>query len=1585
MKRARCSHIAILLLLLLLVVPAAIAQHPATERGFKADAVYQFNGFDSVNLFNGNLILTVPLGPSYPVSAGLSYGFVLRYAGDIWTATEICAGKDGDQCRVPFDMRDDNIAPGWRLTFGELVEPKTSGEFSVAASMWKYRTPDGSEHLFFRTLHDPKCAGAVTTDCDPIDTAVRYTRDGSYLRMKDINATTKLVEFPDGTMQRFVVSSGTTAGTVYPPDYIYHRFSAPDANGVPTANYVKIDTATANQWTITDTTGRSHTVAFQTGTNPDVVLTLAAFGGGTATYTLKRTTTELARPCHASNTSVTQTVQLLSSVVLPLGETYSFTYNNPALGSPCDNSTGTLLSATLPTLGAIQWKYKTLNFDWTAPDGLTNAVREKLVTVPGAGGTAATIQKTLYDYDPSQATGYAKTTVDSYAQPADAFPDVRTDSYFITADTEQFGLPFTTGTVTGISNPDSAVTGRFLSSLTYDCNPSSGCNTAAERAQFVRYEMDYVEPYDEAHPNPNACVWNTPCWKERNRRVASERTTYLTDIPAGDTSPKYAATDFSEFDGLGHYRKQKTAGNFASGNVKETYTNFNVSAGTYALGPGGTRASGYIGLGAGAKWLLGMFASGYSLEDGVKAVHQDCFEQNTGFQTRRRALSSETTPLEHDLLVVYTADAAGYVAKEESFGGDTQSIGTSADCSMALPAASVYSIRRTYSPLSYTEKLLGDDDFLSVDLTLDRNTGVASAGRDTAGNETTYLYDARGRLKSVTPPGEVATSYVYTPASQTEPAKVTASRTLGASTVKDEWEFDALGRIAREKKLMPDGTWSVRETLYDGLGRRASVSEAGSGAPSAGKTVFSDYDAFGRVGKITNADQSTVEFTYKGQRETKRKQKIATSAGETPISVTEEVDRAGRLYKVTENSDGSTPPVTTYTYDYADRLIRVEMAGEGTTQPARKFNYDRRGLLTSEEHPESGTTSYEYDARGNVVSRTIPKTGGSIKTEFQYDRAGRVRKVLQDGTPLKELTYDETAAGDGKVTTAVRYHPNTILGVDAPTVQEVFTYSDTDGRLSEKKTTLIPGDTFTDKYTYDALGEIQTIEYPTCLLCPARTVTNQYQNGFLAGVSGYTGTSGITYHPNGMVKTVQARNANNSDGPLYTQTLDGAMPRPGSISVTNYCADLVISGPVDKTVAAGSQAGISVTAPAGSTYQWFQGESLLSAQTASELTIQVNQTSTYWVRVSNGSCTVDSRVATVTATGGQCSPPDATIAVASTVSVSGTLTASVPAAGSGATYTWTVNGATVLSGMGTNAITFRAGCSGSISLSVQVSAGGCTGSSARTVAIAPFLAVDDVTTTANTSVNLVAVLTGVSPWTISWPDGFVQSNVTSSPAQHAVTSSETTTTLTINATDAYGCSASDTATVTVTADVPPPAPTNLVATAVSSTRVNLTWQFSGSADRFEIYRETDKIYTTTSAQDRSYADAFAPSDQAIIYRVRAVKGSAKSGSVYDLATTVMFDPVVPRQTVIAAIHMTQLRTAATSLYRRAFGPNATPAFSAGVGPHATVFAAHVQELRNAIDAARAQLSLSPVSYTWPAARRSVIYAVDMTELQGAVR
>jgi hypothetical protein len=101
-------------------------------------------------------------------------------------------------------------------------------------------------------------------------------------------------------------------------------------------------------------------------------------------------------------------------------------------------------------------------------------------------------------------------------------------------------------------------------------------------------------------------------------------------------------------------------------------------------------------------------------------------------------------------------------------------------------------------------------------------------------------------------------------------------------------------------------------------------------------------------------------------------------------------------------------------------------------------------------------------------------------------------------------------------------------------------------------------------------------------------------------------------------------------------------------------------------------------------------------------------------------------------------------------------------------------------------------------------------------------------------------------------------------------------------TDAGGTTATTTITVTVANTAVPAAPSTLVATAASSTRVSLTWRDNaGNESGFAIFRATGGGNTfvqiaTVGANVTAFADTTVRPATSYKYRVRAFNGAGAS-------------------------------------------------------------------------------------------------------------
>src|SRR5579885_3167215 len=139
-------------LLLLLPWAAAADVHPNTESGVAVDRAFQSGEVDHVNLFNGSLSLVLPLGIAYPVASPLSYRFTLVYNSNPW----IYATDTGSSGTFTYSQPSpcSNAGLGWRLSFGAVgASTCVSRDDSTTAAKETYEAPDGSQHLFYATLH----------------------------------------------------------------------------------------------------------------------------------------------------------------------------------------------------------------------------------------------------------------------------------------------------------------------------------------------------------------------------------------------------------------------------------------------------------------------------------------------------------------------------------------------------------------------------------------------------------------------------------------------------------------------------------------------------------------------------------------------------------------------------------------------------------------------------------------------------------------------------------------------------------------------------------------------------------------------------------------------------------------------------------------------------------------------------------------------------------------------------------------------------------------------------------------------------------------------------------------------------------------------------------------------------------------------------------------------------------------------------------------------------------------------------------------------------------------------------------------
>ncbi|MGE5321327.1 MAG: hypothetical protein ACM3SW_00600, partial [Actinomycetota bacterium] len=222
----------------------------------------------------------------------------------------------------------------------------------------------------------------------------------------------------------------------------------------------------------------------------------------------------------------------------------------------------------------------------------------------------------------------------------------------------------------------------------------------------------------------------------------------------------------------------------------------------------------------------------------------------------------------------------------------------------------------------------------------DFNTGLLTSFTDANGSApgdpahtTNYVYDsATARLSTATLPpdpsgGQAQTTFSYSDLTTPNVFPITATRTrpvTGALTDSVTTTFDGLGRPYKADHAMPSGPPVTADTVYDGLGRVASVSNPyfSVSDPTYGITSTT-YDALDRATAITKPDGSVSSVDYSAGS-------CVTSTDESGNPRRSCSDALGRLAEVDEPAGGT--PATSSTGSLS--ITGSELSTQVLTSPA---------------------------------------------------------------------------------------------------------------------------------------------------------------------------------------------------------------------------------------------------------------------------------------------------------------------------------------------------------------------------------------------------------------------------------------------------------------------------------------------------------------------------------------------------------------------------------------------------------------------------------------------------------------------------
>ncbi|WP_233295403.1 DUF4214 domain-containing protein [Massilia antarctica] len=398
--------------------------------------------------------------------------------------------------------------------------------------------------------------------------------------------------------------------------------------------------------------------------------------------------------------------------------------------------------------------------------------------------------------------------------------------------------------------------------------------------------------------------------------------------------------------------------------------------------------------------------------------------------------------------------------------------------------------------------------------------GHRTSMTDQAGNKAVYYYDRDGRLAAAIN-GEGDVEYrEYSVLNE-------LSRVTRFATQMDKTSLPALAGGALTEAIRnaiasrADGARDiVRSYEYNNLGQVVRET-TGGGANLIGYNAFGEVN--GRVDSIGDGRAASSEMTY---------------------------DVRGNLKTRTTPSYRSPALVETYSYDALNRQIYKSVGGVVTqtdydhrgnatlvkdvmTQGEQR-KYDAFGRATLETSALGYKTTYDYSTEERKVTITTPEgavtsiisnrhgerqsvTVGNTTTTYDYDRAGRLKAVIDGVGTAQQKHYD--AAGRLDVIT------------DGNGTETRISY-DAAGRVL---TSIVdPGGlNLVTRYSYDGIGQVLSVIDPAGV-----TTQSQYDNrGYLIALTtdatGLKLTTRFTYDNFG--RTTSVANAN---GALTTFTYD---------------------------------------------------------------------------------------------------------------------------------------------------------------------------------------------------------------------------------------------------------------------------------------------------------------------------------------------------------------------------------------------------------------------------------------------------------------
>jgi RHS repeat-associated protein len=953
--------------------------------------------FDVVNLGNLNTHFSVPI--LHKAGRGLPFTYDLSYDSSIWTAV----GVSGSQSWQP--------APGfgWSSTwtgnsgyvlytaFIQSLCYDSGGHQDGEVQVWNnyvYHDAFGRTHPFSGqiTIYSQNCTGTSTTSFTSTAT------DGSGLTISVTNGTTLYLTTPSGAV--------LVPPAVQIPPTSAQPATKTDANG----NFVNANSggqffdtlsSTVPVLTISGTGDQTSPIKFTYPAPADGAASCSPITNCvsyTMNYTLYTVATDFRYTTSPKIAEYPPTkAALVSSIALPDGTSYTFGYEaTTGTCTPLSGTTacvtGRINSVTLPTGGSITYTFRgcgSCGHNYINADDTTGALTRVI-----SATTTAPSQTWLYDRSPLGTNLFSTTVTDPNSNQTiinfaeDSNTSVPTYNFY---ETQRQVKQLISGTQTLLATSIKCYNAHYASCATANVtSPISQTDTYSELPNGSTRLSEVVY-------NTTGLVTDD---KEYTYGVTMGSAPGNTDL-IRETAIAYASLG----NGIVNRPSSVNVYDWTSG------TRTQLASTTYAYSPTVTGTSG--------------------------TPQHSSVSGDRGNVTTLTTSTSATTSLSKSFTYYDTGNP--YVATDVNGAQTTYAYSSAANPYNSSLTASCGNSFAT----GITEPIAG----LSRSMQWNCIGGVSPQATDENGKivKSDFTDPYFWRPADVYDQENNETTIGYDGQRAVETALQNFNGGSSASDSRTQW--DGFGRTNFSQRLQAPGStnYDTAEFDYNNLGqtsRSTMLYSAAKNVTSKNTTIpatSTTYDALGRVLTVTDADGGTVTYTYTNND-------VLQVVGGTPTGTQSfqkqfEYDGLGRLTSVCEISstlpgEGTCGQVQTksgywtkYTYDALGRLLTVKQNAQAVaaSQQTRTYAYDWLGRLTQETNPESGTTSYAYDAAtvcpnpsaGNLVTRT---DGNGNYQCYYYDALKRLTDVgnnNQNGTnSCKRFRYDNSAgyAGSTKPT-----------------------------------------------------------------------------------------------------------------------------------------------------------------------------------------------------------------------------------------------------------------------------------------------------------------------------------------------------------------------------------------------------------------------------------------------------------------------------------------------------------------------------------------------------------------------------------------